>query len=142
MDKGRTVIFRGKSGARYRFYAWPLSTRFKAFGAVCLVTRREYLDSTFATRATHHCLAIGHTADLGASVLRERELRTLVDRGANCICVCAVADELLRVEIHGDVAEANAQWGRQLHVLFRDDMPAGRAGSPDSSQDGEVAPRG
>lgn len=131
---GSTMTFKGKSGDRYRFQAWPMETKFKATGGVYLVTRRAYEDRTFATKATHHPLAIGQTADLAAAFLTKAERARLTERGANCICVYAVADEARRIEIEKDLIDGNEQWGGELHYLFHlarpeKDLPKGPDGS-------------
>lgn len=100
-----------------------MDTKFKAMGGIYIVTKREYLDRTFPTKATHRCLAIGQTADLAASALTKSELTKLSAQGANCICVHAVADEARRLEIEQDLIEGNEQWGGRLHYLFQPVVP-------------------
>jgi len=100
-----------------------MDTKFKPIGGIYVVTRRECLDRTFTTLATHHCLAIGQTADFASALLTDNDRSTLAKRGANCICVCAVADDARRLEIEKDLIEGNEQWGGQLHYLFRSDVP-------------------
>ena len=122
-QKSSTITFKGKSGERYRFQAWPIDTKFKAMGGIYIVTKRECLDRTFPTKATHQCLAIGQTADLSASALTAAELSKLTTQGANCICVHAVVNEARRVEIEKDLIEGNEQWGGGLHYLFHTAVP-------------------
>jgi hypothetical protein len=117
-SRSSTINFRGKSGERYRFQAWPIDTKFEPVGGIYIVTKRECLDRTFPTKATHHCLAIGQTADLAASAFTEDELSKFRKQGANCICVCALADELGRLAIEKDLIEGNEQWGGGLYYLF------------------------
>jgi hypothetical protein len=121
--KSTSINFQGKSGQSYRFQAWPMDTKFKGIGGIYLVTRRECLDRTFPTKATHRCLAIGQTADLAASALSKAELSKLIGQGANCICVYAVADEARRLEIEKDLIEGNERWGGRLHYLFHEYVP-------------------
>jgi hypothetical protein len=116
--RSSTINFKGKSGERYRFQAWPIDTKFKPMGGIYIVTKRECLDRTFPTKATHRCLAIGQTADLAALAFTEAELSKLTTQGANCICVYALADETRRVEIEKDLIEGNEQWGGGLYYLF------------------------
>lgn len=111
------MTFRGKSGDRYTFQAWPMGTKFKATGGIYIVTRRVFEDKTFPTKASHHPLAIGHTPDLAAFATRSESAR-LTERGANCICVYAVADEERRIEIEKDLIDGNQHWGGELHYLF------------------------
>ena len=117
-SRSSTINFRGKSGERYRFQAWPIDTKFKAIGGIYIVTKRECLDRTFPTKATHRCLAIGQTADLAASAFTEAELSKLTAQGANCVCVYAMADETARMQVEKDLIEGNEQWGGGLHLLF------------------------
>jgi hypothetical protein len=100
-----------------------MDTKFKAVGGIYIVTKREYLDRTFPALGTHRCLAIGQTPNLAAAALTKAELSKLIARGANCICVYAVADEQRRIEIERDLIEGNEQWGGELHYLFRSDVP-------------------
>ena len=100
-----------------------MDTKFKAMGGIYIVTKRECVDRTFPTKATHRCLAIGQTADLAVSALTPAELSKLTTQGANCICVYAVVDEARRVEIEKDLIEGNEQWGGQLHYLFHPAVP-------------------
>ena len=79
--KSSTINFQGMSGARYSFQAWPMDTKFKATGGIYLVTRRECLDRTFPTKASHRCLAIGQTADLVTAAGRRRVSRRGQDHG-------------------------------------------------------------
>lgn len=132
-NRSSAVTFQGKSGTRYRFQAWPMDTKFKAAGGIYIVTKRECLDRTFPTMATHRCLAIGQTANFAASVLTKPELSKLTKQGANCICVHAVADEVRRLEIEKDLIEGNEQWGGQLHYLFRAEVPGRAPGISDES---------
>jgi hypothetical protein len=113
-----TITFKGKSGERYRFQAWPMETKFKAVGGVYLITKRVFEDRTFTTKASHQALAIGQTPDLAVSLVSESERAKLIAQGANCICVCAAADEARRVQIEKDLIDGNEQWGGSLHYLF------------------------
>ena len=117
-----TITFQGKSGQRYRFQAWPMDTKFKSVGGIYIVTKRECLDRTFPSIATHRCLAVGQTADLARAAFTKAELSKLTARGANCICVYAVPDEARRIAIEKDLIDGNEQWGGELHYLFRADV--------------------
>jgi hypothetical protein len=109
-QKSSIINFKGKSGERYRFQAWPMDTKFKAMGGVYIITKRACENRTFPTKASHQPLAIGQTADLAASLVTSGERSKLTEQGANCICVCAVAEEARRLEIEKDLIEGN-QWG-------------------------------
>lgn len=126
------MAFKGKSGERYRFQAWPVETKFKEIGGVYVVTRRTYEDRTFPTKAGHHPLAIGQTANL-AALLSKSERTTLIGRGANCICVYPIADEARRLEIEKDLIDGNQQWGGELHYLFHLAVPEKPPGEPSAS---------
>lgn len=130
--KSSTINFQGMSGARYSFQAWPMDTKFKATGGIYLVTRRECLDRTFPTKASHRCLAIGQTADLASSALSKSELGLLAKQGANCICVLAVPDPARRTEIEKDLIDGNEQWGGRLQYLFHAPVPEKAPGNSDS----------
>lgn len=129
-----TVTFKGRSGERYRFQAWPLETRFKAVGGVYIVTRRSFEDRTFPTKARHQSLAIGQAANL-AEALSKADRTKLIAHGANCVCVLAVADEARRSVIEKDLVEGNEQWGGMLHYLFHAPVPeqAPGAAAPSSA---------
>jgi hypothetical protein len=121
-QKSSIIHFKGKSGERYRFQAWPMNTKFKAIGGIYVVTKRACENRTFPTKASHQPLAIGQTGDLAASFVTTSERNKLVDQGANCVCVCPVADETRRLEIEKDLIEGN-QWGGGVHYLFRTPVP-------------------
>src|SRR5436853_4415252 len=122
MTTTNTINFKGKSGERYAFQAFPLETKFKAVGAVYLVTERTFDDTTFRTRASHRSIAIGQTADLATSLIESERVK-LRAKGANCICVCAEGDETRRVEIERDLIEGNEAWGGKLQYLFHATVP-------------------
>ena len=118
MSNSSSIVFRGKSGERYRFQTWPIGTAFKPVGAVYIVTERTYDDRTFATKASHRPLAIGETADLSATFVSKTDMKALAAKGANCICVFAVADPARRSQIEGDLLDANEIAGGSLRYLF------------------------
>jgi hypothetical protein len=103
-----TINFRGHSGERYRFHAYPLDSRFKAVGGVYVFTERIFDNPTFPTKASHRSLAIGNTQSLAKALVTKAMHATLVARGANCVCVLVVADEARRIEIENDLVDANA----------------------------------
>ena len=125
-----SIVFTGKSGEGYRFQVWPLATAFRAVGGVYVITKRTFDDRTFATRASHQPLAIGETADLAATFVGKPELRTLAAKGANFICVCAVADPALRSRMERDLIEGNAIAGGSLRYLFDQVYPAEKRDTP------------
>ena len=113
-----SVVFKGRSGDRFYFQVWPLSTKFRPVGGVYIVTRRSFQDSTFTTRATHQPLVIGHTANLADALISRSQRAKLTTEGANCICVCAVADAARRVEIEKDLIDGNEDFRGQLQSLY------------------------
>lgn len=131
--KSSIIPFQGRSGERYRFQAWPMDTKFRAVGGIYLVTRRECLDRTFQSKASHRCLAIGQTADLATSALTRTDLAKLEKQGANCICVLAVPDEARRLEIEKDLIEGNEQRGARLQYLFHPSLPETAPGASGDS---------
>ena len=125
----RTVVFKGMSGERFSFQVWPLTTKFKAVGGVYIVTKRSFDDPTFTTKATHAPLVIGHTANLADALTNSSQLEKLTAQGANCICVCIVADAARRAEIEKDLIDGNENLrGRlqSLEFLFRPAEPPAR----------------
>lgn len=128
--KSSTINFQGRSGERYGFQAWPMDTRFKAVAGIYLVTRRECVDRTFPTKASHRCLAIGQTENLAASELTKSDLAALAKQGANCICVCAAPDAARRTAIEKDLIDGNEQWGGRLRYLFHPHVPEKPPGIP------------
>jgi len=100
-----TVVFSGKSGAKYRFEVWPMDTRFKPVAAVYVVTRREVTTGTFS-RAGHEQLYLGQTPDISAPLGTEAQLAWFGANGANCVCVYAVESEERGAAIKKDLEEA------------------------------------
>ena len=129
-----SVTFKGKSGQGYSFQAWPIDTKFKAIGGVYIVTSRTFDDRTFRTKASHKPIAIGKTASLDVPVLTKTELKKLIDKGANCICVCAVPDAERRASIEQDLVDANEQFGGLLY-LFHTPVPAKAPGPATGASD-------
>lgn len=129
-DGARTVVFKGKSGERFSFRAWPLATKFKAVGGVYLVTKRTFEDRTFTTKATHAPLVIGHTANLADALMNPSQLEKLTARGANCICVRTEADAARRAEIEKDLIEGNEDFRGRLQSLKFLALPAVPPGRP------------
>ena len=119
-----TVIFRGRSGVQFRFHTWPFGTKFKPVGAVYIVTRRSFEDPTFTTKATHQPLVIGQTANLADPLVSASQRAQLVAKGANCICVYAVADVARRAEIEKDLIDGNEHCGGRLQYLSYLTRPA------------------
>jgi hypothetical protein len=139
-----TIEFTGKSGERYRFQVLPIGTTFKALAAVYVVTKRTFDDRTFTTRASHQPLAIGETANLAATFLAKSELKTLAAKGADHICVCAIADQARRSRVERDLIEGNEVAGGSLRYLFDLVYPAdkGDQSAPGNDEAGSGAKSG
>jgi hypothetical protein len=129
------IVFRGKSGERYRFQAWPIGTSFKAVAAVYVVTKRTYEDRTFTTKATHQPLAIGETPNLAATFVGKSDMKALAAKGANCICVLAVADAERRSHVERDLVEGNEVSGGSLRYLFDLVYPPEKRETPPGTAD-------
>ena len=128
----RTVVFKGRSGARYQFHAWPLDTQFSTVAGVYLVTRRTFDDPTFTTKATHQPLVIGHTDNLAEALIsRSQRAKLVAQSGANCICVLAEKNAERRVEIETDLIEGNQDFRGRLQCLYYlSDLPRESSASP------------
>ena len=82
--------------------------------------------------ASHRSLAIGETDNLAAALASKSDLEKLVARGANCICVLAIADKARRLEIQKDIIDGHAHLSGLLPPLIHLSAPA----SPEASTDG------
>lgn len=100
------LMLSGRSGAKYCFQTWPLETRFRSVGAVFFVTKRLITDQTFR-RASHAVIYIGQTADLSDPLAAQAQLSAFERHGANCICVCQIADESQRLAIVEDMVASH-----------------------------------
>ena len=110
------IVFFGRSGEEYRFECWDLETRFRALGAIYIVTRRR-VEGAGYRRAHHETLYIGHVASL-ACPTKSSPFPQFAQHGANCVCVHAVATEERRVAICNDLVAAHEP------LLNRRDGPA------------------
>jgi hypothetical protein len=129
------VVFRGKSGERYRFQTWPIGTAFKPVAAVYVVTKRTYEDRTFTTKASHQPLAIGETPDLSATFVGKADMKALAAKGANCICVLAIAEPERRSHVERDLIEGNEVAGGSLRYLFDLVYPQEKRETPPGAPD-------
>jgi hypothetical protein len=100
------ITFNGKSGEKYYFKAWPLTTKFNPLGAVYFVTKRAFNDKTYR-RASHQSVYIGQTADLTAPLAPLPQLTCFEKNGANCICVYVDPSEERRLAIAQDLLGAH-----------------------------------
>ena len=126
------MSFRGHSGETYRFQVLPIGTKLKALAGVYLLTERTFEDRTYPGTASHRSLAIGETDNLAAALASKSDLEKLVARGANCICVLAIADKARRLEIQKDIIDGHAHLSGLLPSLINLSAPA----SPEASTDG------
>ena len=103
------ITFVGKSGTRYGFEALPLDAAAgRTEAGIYVITRRECLDRTFPTKASHRWLAIGRTRDFSRLPLAKADLKLLVAQGANCLCLHPVS-EAHQIEIENDLFDGTAQ---------------------------------
>jgi hypothetical protein len=102
-----TITLVGKSGARYRFMAYPLGTIFKkGFAAVFIATQRTLKPPAGSVR--HKPLFLGHSADLHAPNV---DVSNALPAAANCICVHAEKNERERLDITQDLMALSGQHG-------------------------------
>lgn len=121
--KSTNINFVGKSGRRYCFQAWPLDTTLSPMGGgIFIITKRECLDRTFPTKASHRCLLIAQTPDL-AMALTKTDLRKVQEQGGNCICVYRTSDETERLQVENDLVEGNEHWRSGLQHLLMPVIP-------------------
>jgi hypothetical protein len=116
------IIFFGRSGEEYRFECWDLETRFRAVGAIYVVTRRRAEGAGYR-RAHHETLYIGHVPSLAGLVGTLSPLGAFAQHGANCLCVYAASTEERRIAIRDDLVAA------QQPILNRSDGPAWLGGT-------------
>lgn len=126
-----TVFFRGQSGARYQFEAWPLGTRFKSLSAVCLFTKRSFRNHNFTGTASHECVHIGQTDDLAALSYDPHYVA-----GSDCICIHVLKNSEQRLAVERDLAESLGRWqvssfqvdlGRRQSAVGQNAAPYGRS---------------
>ena len=103
----RGITFTGKSGQKYYFHAWPLETRFKSVAAVFFVTKRGFDNKTYVRSACHERIFIGQTDNLSAPFATQFQLDRFTKHGANCICVCVVANGEQRIAAEQDLIAGN-----------------------------------
>jgi len=97
----------GRSGQKYDFTVCPLSTRFRAVGAVYSVTKRSYENKTYKQSGSHEHIFIGETGDLSVPIATQAQLDRFYKNGANCICVHMVADAEQRLVTTRDLCAGN-----------------------------------
>jgi hypothetical protein len=102
-----SITFTGKSGEKYRFDAWSLETRFKALGAVYIVTKRTMENATY-NRASHDNVYIGQTASLADPFDTHARFACFTKHGANCVCVHLLEDEERRGAAEKDLLELHS----------------------------------
>lgn len=119
MSSKGTIVFRGRSGEQYRFQIWPLGTRFKALGAVCLLSKRSHKNRNFAQTASHECIHIGQTGDLSALTYDAPCFKH-----ADCICVYLSPSEEHRTAVENDLNESLGTWNAKFRVSLSKLSPA------------------
>ncbi len=100
------ILFSGRSGSKYRFHVWPLETRFKPLAGVYFITRRVFENRNYRL-ASHEGVYIGQTSNLAAVFESSALLERFRKHGANCICVCPIADEGQRLATEQDLLASN-----------------------------------
>ena len=125
-----SVIFRGQSGALYRFHIWPLGTAFKAISGVYVVSKRTSDDRTFSDKGSHRPVMIGQMEDLSALVFSQANLKAFAAAGAEYLCVCAVSDAEERQSIEHDLVEAHSEASGSRHLLLEPIVPQAKPGPP------------
>jgi hypothetical protein len=78
------VTFKSKTGNRYRFSVFPLSTRLRKLGGIFLIA---YRGRGAEGRSRYKILFVGNTDDFSQPFQMHEKARVLVRMGANCICV-------------------------------------------------------
>jgi hypothetical protein len=112
------ITFSGKSGAKYRFQAWSLETRFKALAAVYFVTKRAQDGGTY-NRASHDSIYIGQTANLADPFATGSQFDCFRKHGANCICIHLIEDESRRIAAEEDLIALHGTYCNQSQRLNR-----------------------
>ena len=100
------IIFPGRSGEEYHFECWDLETRFRAIGAIYVVTRRRAEGAGYR-HAHHETLYIGQVSSLASLAVAPSPLAAFAQHGANCLCVYAVESEERRIAIRDDLVAAH-----------------------------------
>jgi hypothetical protein len=100
------IVFCGKSGEEYRFECRDFETRFRAIGAIYVVTRRRTEGAGYR-RAHHETLYIGHAPSLASLVSAQSPFAAFAQHGANCLCVYAANTEERRIAIRDDLVAAH-----------------------------------
>jgi hypothetical protein len=118
MSSKGTIVFRGRSGEQYRFQIWPLGTRFKALGAVCLLSKRSHKNRNFAQTASHECIHIGQTGDLSALAYDASCFKH-----ADCICVYLSPSEEHRTAVENDLVDSLGTWNAKFRVSLSSVAP-------------------
>lgn len=111
------IIFTGRSGQEYSFECWDLDTRFRAVGAIYIVTRRRAEGAGYR-RAHHETLYIGQVPSLASPAGARSPFAAYGQHGANCLCVHAASTEEGRIAVRDDLVAAHEP------ILNRNDGPA------------------
>lgn len=102
MSKYGDLFLQGRSGAKYCFHTWSLSTRFRSLGAVFFVTRRGFVNDTYR-RASHEVIYLGQAANMAEPLGSAALLDAFNKHGANCVGVRLTADADDRARILEDL---------------------------------------
>lgn len=103
MTKISDATFVGASGTKYTFSVYTTDTEFSNIGAVYVFTKRTVSND----KGSHTLLYIGETGELGNRISNHEKWPCVNRNGCNAICVHAEDGDAKRLEIEGDLLEAN-----------------------------------
>lgn len=104
MGKISDAVFRGASGAGYKFEAYTLDEKFDDIGAVYIYSKRTVRDG----KGSQKFLYIGEAAKLGSKLYNHEKWNCLELNGVNCLCVLTEEDKDTRLNVEADLKKANA----------------------------------
>jgi hypothetical protein len=103
MAKLGAMTLTGQSGQKYQFDVYPLTTTFKAVGAVYYISKRTPKQDG---GGDHSKIYIGQTGDLSDRFDNHHKADCFEKRGANCISVHTDDDEDSRLTKEADLIDA------------------------------------
>ena len=103
MSKISDAVFRGASGAGYKFEAYTLDEKFDDFGAVYIYSNRTVRGG----KGSQKFLYIGEAPKLAMRLYDHEKWSCLELNGVNCICILAEEDRSIRLNVEADLKKAN-----------------------------------
>lgn len=103
MGKISDAMFVGASGAKYRFEAFTLDSKFENIGAVYIFKKRTEKDG----RGVQSFLYVGQTREMEDAMFRHEKWSCLELNGVNCVCVHVDEDQASRLNKEKDLLQAN-----------------------------------